>query len=376
MSFIGQAKRAAFPAAVLAFGLAAAACGGGETATTAPAATEAPTTTAAPAATEATEAMTEATEAEMAAPTQLDVAMILLGVQEEPWYSTMIDAINRTKDARPYGLDLTLEVIENIAYADGERVIRELASSGEYEMIIAHSTYSDAIDAVNDDYPDIAFVFSGSGNEAVGGNGYWLDVFIHEPAYLAGIAAGMMTETNKISGVAAFPFPNVNGPLNAWIAGARSVNPDIEASVTYIESWFDPATAKESAAAQIAAGSDMVYAERFGPFEAVQEADGVYAFGHFSDQVSFAPDVALTGPIALWDPAFMTVVDAWWEHAAEGAPYDAPMERIIYYMADGGSDIGTLSDLIPDDVKEAVSAARSQILNGELEVEFDESPIE
>ena len=320
--------------------------------------------------------MTEATEAEMDAPTQLDIAMILLGVQEEPWYSTMIDAINRTKDERPYGLDLSLEVIENIAYADGERVIRELASSGEYEMIIAHSTYSDAIDAVNDDYPDIAFVFSGSGNEAVGGNGYWLDVFIHEPAYLAGIVAGMMTETNKISGVAAFPFPNVNGPLNAWIAGARSVNPDIEASVTYIESWFDPATAKESAAAQIAAGSDMVYAERFGPFEAVQEADGVYAFGHFSDQVSFAPEVALTGPIALWDPAFMTVVDAWWEHATEGAPYDAPMERIIYYMADGGSDIGTLNDLIPDDVKAAVSDARSQILNGGLEVEFDESPIE
>ena len=376
MRFIGKARSAALAAVVLAFGLAAAACGGGEEATT----TRAPTTTVAPAVTEApadtAAEMTEETMAEMPEPTQLDIAMILLGVKEEPWYATMIDAINRTKDARPHGLDLSLEVIENIAFADGERVIRDLAASGEYEMIIAHSTYSDAIDAVNDDYPDIAFVFSGSGNEPVGGNGYWLDVFIHEPAYLAGIVAGMMTETDKISGVAAFPFPNVNGPLNAWIAGARSVNPDIEASVTYIESWFDPATAKESAAAQIAAGSDMVYAERFGPFEAVQEADGVLAFGHFSDQVTFAPDVVLTGPIALWDPAFMTVVDAWWVHATEGTPQNAPMERIIYYMVDGGSDIGTLSDLIPDDVKAAVSDARAQILSGDLEVEFDESPIE
>ena len=92
--------------------------------------------------------------------------------------------------------------------------------------------------------------------------------------------------------------------------------------------------------------------------------------------MTFAPDVVLTGPIALWDPAFMTVLDAWWAHATEGTPYNAPMERIIYYMADGGSDIGTLSDLIPDDVKAAVADARAQILSGDLEVEFDESPIE
>ena len=57
----------------------------------------------------------------------------------------------------------------------------------------------------------------------------------------------MTTQTNRISGVAAFPFPNVNAPLNAFVDGARSVNPDIEvAGVTYIESWFDPATASSA----------------------------------------------------------------------------------------------------------------------------------
>ena len=363
-------NRGWFAPVALALAMAAAACGGGA---------EETTTTAAPAAAQAADTTAPPTTAaaEMTAPTELNIAMILLGVKEEPWYATMIDSINRAVEARPYDLDINLDVIENIAYADGERVIRELAAAGGHEMIIAHSTYSDAVDAVNDDYPGIAFVFSGSGNEPVGGNGFWLDVFIHEPAYLAGIAAGMMTETNQISAVAAFPFPNVNGPLNAWVAGARSVNPDIEASVTYIESWFDPATAKESAAAQISAGSDMVYAERFGPYEAVQEADGVYAFGHFSDQVGFAPDVVLTGPVALWDPAFMTVVDAWWAYQTEGTPYDAPMERIIFYMEDSGSDIGTLNeDLIPADVRAAVEEARDQILSGELTVSFDEGPIE
>ena len=166
----------------------------------------------------------------------------------------MIDSIGRLAEDNTYDLTITLEEIEEIAYADGERVIRDLAQTGKYEIIIAHSTYSDAVAAVRDDYPDTLFAYSGSGNDGLGGNGYWIDVFIHEPAYLAGIIAGMMTETNKISGVAAFPFPNVTAPLHAFIDGAQSVNPDITAEVAYIESWFDPATAQEAAAAQIAAG--------------------------------------------------------------------------------------------------------------------------
>jgi basic membrane lipoprotein Med (substrate-binding protein (PBP1-ABC) superfamily) len=210
----------------------------------------------------------------------------------------------------------------------------------------------------------------------VGGNGYWIDVFIHEPSYLAGIIAGMMTETDQISGVAAFPFPNVNGPLNAWIDGAKSVNPDVTAEVTYIESWFDPAKAKDSAAAQIAAGSDMVYAERFGPFEAALEADGVLAFGHFSDQLAISPEVVLTSPIALWDPAFNTLVDAWYAYATEGTPYAAPMSRIEFSMQDGGSDLGTISDNLPADVRAAVDAARAQILSGELVITLNPGPIE
>jgi len=332
----------------------------------------APATTAAAAATTAAPAATTAVED----PTELKIAMIIVSVKEEPWYATYIDAIGRVTDAKPHGLDITLDIFEGVDYADGERIIRDLAASSKYGIILAHSTYSDSVAAVRDEFPDILFSYSGSGNEPLGGNAYWFDVFIHEPSYLAGIIAGMMTETNKISGVAAFPYPNVNGPLNAYIAGARSVNPDIEATATYIESWFDPVTARESAAAQIAAGSDMIYMERFGPLEAVEEADGVYAFGHFNDQHSLNPDLVLTSPIALWDPAFMTMVDAWWAYKTEGTPYDGPMERILFYMPGGGSGLGTISDSVPADVLAIVEETREKIMSGELVLEINAAPIE
>ena len=349
-----------------------AACGGDDDSeTTAPATTVAPATTAAPApAEEPMEEAEEPMEETMAdMPTQVDVAMILLGTKEEGWYATMIDSIGRVAENNEYGLTINLETIEEIAYADGERVIRDLAQTGDYEIVLAHSTYVDGVQAVRDEFPDIVFAYSGSGNDDhVGGtNAYWIDVFIHEPAYLAGIVAGMMTETNKVSAVASFPFPNVNGPINAFFDGAKSVNPDIEiAGVTYIESWFDPATGANAATAQIDAGADIVYAERFGPFAAAEDAGNVRAVGHFTDQLDLSP-VVLTSAVAQWDGAFTDLVEAWYNYTVHGTPYDAPPERIVYQsMVQGGSALGRLADDLPADVVAAVEEAREAILAGEL----------
>ncbi|MEM7341716.1 MAG: BMP family protein [Actinomycetota bacterium] len=313
------------------------------------------------------------------APSALDIAVVLEGVKEEGWNTAMINALDRIVAEAPYGLEVSYQLVEDVAYADGERIGRDLANSGTYEMIIMHSAYVDSVNALAPDFPDIAFGVSGSGNDlAMGGNVYWIDVFIHEPAYLMGIIAGSMTETGQISAVAGFPFANVNAPVHAFIDGAQSVDPEITASVTYIESWFDAVTANESAVAQIAAGSDMIYAERFGPVEAAADADGVFAFGHFTDQASLNPDIVLASAVANWDPAVMVVVDAWYANATEGTPYAAPAEERIVFdsMVEGGSDITELSGSVPADVAELVASTREQILAGELEVPFDDSPFE
>ena len=180
--------------------------------------------------------------------------------------------------------------------------------------------------------------------------------------------------------MAAFPFPNVNGPLHAFIDGAMTagaqLGKEITFDVAYIESWFDPATAQEAAAAQIAAGSDMIYAERFGPFAAAEEAGNVLAFGHFTDQLGLS-DVVLTSAVARWDAAFMDLVDAWYAYTTEGVAYDAPMERIVYTsMVDGGSSLGEISDLVPAEVREGVELAQQAILSGALTVELKTDPIE
>ena len=342
---------------ILVLAVVGAACGEDAEPTT----TTAPTTTAAPAPEE---------------PSMMRVAFIAPNPIDDPWYQAMLDSLDRLAEERPYGLEITTEWFENIAYGDSERIVRDLAASGKYEMIFGSSTYSDAISAVMGDYPDTLFVYAGSGNDPLGANGFWVDTFVHEPAYLTGVAAGLMTETGKIGVVANFPFPNVNAPVNGYIAGAESVNPDVEWEVTFIESWWDPATAKEAAAAQIAAGADVLYAIVFGVFEAAEEA-GVYGVGDLVDVQALAPDVVLTSTVAKWDQAIQVTIDAWWDHMVNGIPMNAPMERIMFHMPQGGGDIAPLNEaLVPDDVRDKVLEARDQILSGELVVELNDAPPE
>ena len=71
--------------------------------------------------------------------------------------------------------------------------------------------------------------------------------------------------------VGGFPIPEVNRLMNAFMAGAKEINPKVEFSVSFINSWFDPPKAKEAAFAMIDKGADVMYAERFGVSDAAKE---------------------------------------------------------------------------------------------------------
>lgn len=76
--------------------------------------------------------------------------------------------------------------------------------------------------------------------------------------------AGGLTKSNTIGVVGGLPVPEVNRIVNAFIAGAHEINPEVEVKTTFINSWFDPAAAKEAALAQIDAGADVLFADALG----------------------------------------------------------------------------------------------------------------
>ncbi len=112
--------------------------------------------------------------------------------------------------------------------------------------------------------------------------------------------AGGLTKSNIIGVVGAMPIPEVNRLVNAYIAGAQSVNPEVAVKVSFINSFDDLATAHEAALAQIGAGADVLYAERDGVIAAAKEK-GVLAIGNMSDQQAQAPENVITS--VVWDMA-------------------------------------------------------------------------
>ncbi|WP_419695173.1 BMP family protein [Mesorhizobium muleiense] len=296
---------------------------------------------------------------------KLKVAAIFATPTEEPWVHQIHLALQRAEKE----LGIEYKWSEKVQTADFSRVMREYAQGG-YELVLG-----DAFAAERESrrtakqFPKVAFLF-GSGAGPAEPNFAVFDNWIHEPAYLSGLIAGKMSKSGTIGAVAAMGIPEVNRLVNAFFAGAREVNPDIKRKVAFIGSFFDPPKAKEAAIAQIDAGVDVIYAERFGVIEAAVERK-ILAISNMSDQSNLGPDTVITGPV--WD-MYPTV-----EHAiklVKAGVFTAQDYGDFSRMAKGGSFLAPyhkFDKTLPADVKELVEKKKAEILDGNFRVVVDEN---
>ena len=287
---------------------------------------------------------------------------------EEPWDGVIHSALKKAADAGSIEYDYT----DNIGYSgDMERILTEVASEQKPAVIFGDAFGNEeAVRRVAAQFPAVAFVF-GSGLGPSEPNLSVFDNWIHEPAYLCGLIAGKLTKTNKVGVVGGLPVPEVNRIVNAFIAGAKSVNPDVKVAVTFINSWFDPAAAKEAALAQVDAGADLLFAERFGVIEAAKDK-GLLAFGNMSDQNSLAPETVISGPVWDMGPTVEYVIGQ-----VKSKAYRAQDLKDFSMMGKGGASLAPLygfEQSLPADVVELVKKTESDIKSGLFRVDIAEAP--
>ena len=287
---------------------------------------------------------------------------------EEPWDGVIHSALQKEAAAGRITYDFT----DDIGYAgDMERVLTEIAERDKPAIIFGDAFGNEeAVRRVAAKYPDIAFVF-GSGGGPADPNLSVFDNWIHEPAYLAGMLAGGLTKTDTVGVVGGYPVPEVNRITNAFIAGAQAQNPDVEVKVTFINSWFDPAAAKEAALAQVDAGADVLYAERAGVIEAASEND-LLAIGNMSDQREQAPEHVVTSVTWNMEPTVKYVIDQVMADA-----YTAQDLKDFSMVAKGGADLADINaDVmggVPKELVEAVQAKEAEIKSGAFRVDINEA---
>jgi basic membrane lipoprotein Med (substrate-binding protein (PBP1-ABC) superfamily) len=286
---------------------------------------------------------------------------------EEPWDGAIHTAIEAVQETGA----IEYRWVDGLgAPEEMERGLRDIIETNDPDLIIGDAfAAEDAVRAVAADYPDTAFAF-GSGQTEVAPNFSVFDNWMQDPAYLAGMLAGGITESGTIGVVAAMPIPEVNRIVNAFVMGVAETNADATVNVSFINSFFDPATAAQAAEAQIAQGADVLFAERAGVIEVAQEND-LPVFGMMVDQHELAPEHVVASLVWNMQPTVEALVEQ-----VSGGSYEAQNLAQFSFMMNGGSDLTEVNtDVvveIPEDLVAAVEARKQEILDGAFETPIDE----
>ena len=143
--------------------------------------------------------------------------------------------------------------------ADSERVLTQMALSGCNIIFATSFGFMDAVQAVAAKFPDVKFEHA-TGFKREHPNVAIYNARFYEGRAIQGHIAGRMTKTNKIGYIGSFPIPEVVMGINAYYLAAKAVNPDVQLSVVWAATWFDPAKEADAAKALIDQGVDVIAA--------------------------------------------------------------------------------------------------------------------
>lgn len=258
-----------------------------------------------------------------------------------------------------FGDKIQVKYIESVPEgAEAERVIRDLASSGNKLIFGTSFGFMNPMVKVAKAFPDTHFEHAtGYKTEANMGN---YNARFYEGRYLAGIVAGSMTKSNTLGYVAAFPIPEVVMGINAYIRGAQSVNPKAEVKVVWINSWFDPGREREAAVALMDQGADILtHHTDSTAVVAAAEEKGKYAIAYHSDMSKYGAKAHLTAVTHHWEQFYIDQVqqalDKTWKPSS-----------LWGGVKEGMIGLSALNAAVPKEVADKVEQAKADMIAGKL----------
>jgi len=259
-------------------------------------------------------------------------------------------------------LGTNIEYVENVKQSDFESTFRNYGSRG-YDVVIAAGTqFDDAAKNVAPSYPDTHYIII-NGAKSNETNLTGVTIREWESGYLAGVLAGLSTETGIIGEIGGFPNPLMKDALNGVTKGAKVVNPDFEKAIrAYANTWSDVAKGKELAASMIEKNADVIFAYAnqagLGSLQAAQEADNVNFIGFASNQNDIAPEIIPGSVIYKYDQLYLYVIGKYLDGTLEPGVLSAGLEEDIIEVK--------FSKSATDKMKSEIEAAKEGITSGDI----------
>jgi basic membrane protein A len=294
------------------------------------------------------------------------VAMLLPGsVNDQSWNAAGYAGLLKLKDT---GLEIAYS--ENVQAADHVEAMKDYARRG-FSPIIGHSgRFLSAAQRVGPEFAKTTFlVGSGSGGQA---NVVSVDVANEQYAYVVGVLAGKMTKTGKVGAVAGLEgLPNMIASMGGFRLGVKSVRPEAEVKIIYLQSMEDPAAAKEATFSLIAGGADVIAgklnAGHAGIIQAAKEKN-VFATGRSVGHTAIAPERVLTNIDEKWSDIYAAAVTE-----LRAGKLTGHYVAYGYNTPTGGAELRYSADrplnpAVPAAVAAELETVKKKIASGEIKV--------
>jgi basic membrane protein A and related proteins len=175
---------------------------------------------------------------------------------DKGWMESGYDGMVASREK--YGDKIKVQMIENINYADMEQALTNLAANNGLVIGVGGQTQA-AVLKTAPRFPKVKFSIVGGNKSDFPPNVAEYDVKQAEIAYVAGVAAAMLSKTGGVSYVGGLEIPSIVNAGKEFGNGAKSVNPSIKYFESYTGDFDDVAKSKEATLAAIAGGADVHY---------------------------------------------------------------------------------------------------------------------
>ena len=274
---------------------------------------------------------------------KMKIALVLPGKKDDVSFNQAMYR-GAVEYAEKHADTVELKVVEGVyEVADIDPTLREYADNG-YDVVIGHGyQFSEPVNTVAKEYPDVNFLL-GCG-VGVQKNFACYDVQLEAGGYLMGVIAALATQSNKVGVIGGGEGSEITRGHEGFKAGAKSINPDIEIQEVYTGDWNDTTGAYEAAIGMYDASVDVIWHSGdgigLGVVQAAEEKD-MYVLGNVEDQKSLAPNNVLSGLQYEWanalDRIFTSIQDGTFVS-------DGEKETYMINVANGGLSMTELNDV-------------------------------
>lgn len=254
--------------------------------------------------------------------------------------------------------------LESHMDSDYETNIYTFLDEGMDLIITVGYMTADTILEVAPLYPEQKFAIIDDSSAAALPNVACLTFSQEQAAYIAGIAAGLMTKTKKVGYLQGMVSENMNRFGVGYVSGVLAVCPEAEVFQYNANGFTDIAGCQAAARDMVTRGADVIFhAAGGGGIGAINAAEecGIWAIGVDTDQSSIAPEHVLTSAMKRVDNAVQDISLSVKDGTFRGG-------ENVYDLTNGGVDIAPTKDNLPEDVLDYIEEIKIKIQNGDIRV--------